>query len=61
MKEKKIIDKMYEISYLCDECNTELIFTGDILLSFPPQYVHICNKCKTTKNLDKIYPCISSK
>lgn len=32
--------------------------TGRVLLSNPPQYVHICPKCNKEYHLDNVYPCL---
>ena len=37
--------KAFEVKQYCDACGEELTFTGQRLLSNPPKYVHICNKC----------------
>lgn len=47
--------------YVCDngECaSVEVEFTGRILMSHPPQYVHQCPICKRQYNLTKKYPLI---
>ncbi len=47
--------------YICDdgECTgAEISFTGQILPSFPPQYVHKCLICERQYNLTKKYPLI---
>jgi DNA-directed RNA polymerase subunit RPC12/RpoP len=53
-----------ELHYYCDDCKTEIKFDletdtlGRVLLSNPPQYVHICPKCNKKYHLDTVYPCI---
>ena len=59
--EKQIEMKSFEIHKYCDKCGTELKFTGEILLSNPEKYVHICEKCKNYEWLPKKYPCIEYK
>ena len=53
--------KTIEVRQYCDKCGTELTFTGEVLLSNPLKYVHICEKCKNYKWLPKSYPCIEYK
>jgi hypothetical protein len=55
---KKVYKQPVELHYYCDKCNTELKFTGEVLLSNPEKYVHICSNCNKTEWLDKSYPCI---
>lgn len=59
--EKQIEMKSFEVHKYCDKCGTELTFTGEILLSNPEKYVHICEKCKNYEWLPKKYPCIEYK
>ena len=47
-----------ELHYHCDECNTEVEFTGNVLMSSPPKYVHKCPNCNEEIWLEKSYPCI---
>ena len=59
---------MEEISYLkpimvkmkCDKCGEGYMKRIDstVLLSSPPQYEHICDKCGFRANYFKSYPCI---
>lgn len=59
--EKQIEMKSFEVHKYCDKCGTELTFTGEVLLSNPAKYVHICEKCKNYEWLPKSYPCIEYK
>jgi len=59
--EKQTEVKSYEVHQYCDKCGEELTFTGEILLSNPEKYVHICEKCKNYEWLSKKYPCIEYK
>lgn len=59
--EKQTEVKSYEVHQYCDKCGEELTFTGEILLSNPEKYVHICEKCKNYEWLPKKYPCIEYK
>ena len=34
-----------ELHYHCDKCNTEVEFTGNVLMSNPAKYVHKCPNC----------------
>lgn len=41
----------------CDACGGTLVFTGEVLLSSPPQFPHKCDKCGIVRNvLDRPYP-----
>ena len=46
MSEIKIAVKPFKRVYLCDKCDTPVEFTGMVLTSCPPQYPHLCPKCK---------------
>lgn len=59
--EKQTEVKSYEVHQYCDKCGEELTFTGEVLLSNPAKYVHICEKCKNYEWLPKKYPCIEYK
>ena len=59
--EKQTEVKSYEVHQYCDKCGEELTFTGEVLLSNPEKYVHICEKCKNYEWLPKKYPCIEYK
>lgn len=60
MAEKEIEVKTFRIHYYCDECEDgELLPTGMLLSSWPPQFPHACNKCAANKIFsDKRYPII---
>ncbi len=60
-KETEIKIKHFELNQYCDACGEELEFTGEVLLSNPPKYVHKCEKCGNTVWLDKKYPCIEER
>ena len=59
--EKQTEVKSYEVHQYCDKCGEELTFTGEVLLSNPEKYVHICEKCKNYEWLPKKYPSIEYK
>lgn len=40
----------------CDECDIQLHATGQITLSRPPTYIHVCYKCGKHYYLDQTYP-----
>lgn len=40
----------------CRDCDVELQFTGEVLDSYPPQYVHYCWQCEKEFYLSKRYP-----
>ena len=58
---KEVEVKPVEVRQYCDKCGTELIFTGEVLLSYPEKYVHKCEKCGNTEWFPKSYPCIEYK
>lgn len=59
---------MEEISYLkpvmvkmkCDKCGEGYMKRSDntVLLSNPPKYNHVCDKCGNRTRYTKSYPCI---
>lgn len=53
--------KTIKVRQYCDKCGGELIFTGEVLLSYPEKYVHKCEKCGHTEWFPKSYPCIEYK
>ena len=53
--------KAFEVKQYCDACGDELTFTGEVLLSNPPKYVHICDKCGKKFTFSQSYPCIEHK
>lgn len=58
--EKQIEVKQVKVKYTCDNCGEgEMLPTGYVLASCPPQYPHTCsNKCGYCKNFKKKYPSI---
>lgn len=50
--------KVYQDRLYCPACETEMKFTGAVLLSNPAQYEHKCPKCEKRLNVSKSYPCI---
>ena len=46
-KEKKIKRKYYAKPW-CDDCDIELADTGQVLCSYPVQYVYYCPICNKT-------------
>lgn len=49
----KVNTFMYEA--FC-ECGGQMIFTGKVFFSSPPQYEHRCPRCKKHERLKKKYP-----
>lgn len=42
---------------MCEKCDGEMRPTGRCLMTYPPQYVHMCDKCACTVNVNnKTYP-----
>ncbi len=53
--------KVYKTTYMCDRdgCFGSMIHNGDALLSYPPKFIHICNKCGSANTFDRCYPTIT--
>lgn len=47
----------YGVKYMCDDCGNEMHYTGQMLMSSPPQFVHACF-CGVQKNLNDKYPVV---
>jgi hypothetical protein len=45
----------YEIAYRCKQCDELMRYTGESLMSNPPQYVHNCTNGHR-EHLRKMYP-----
>lgn len=58
IKEKRTKLIPYRVKRICPECNEELEYTNNVLLSSPPKYKHKCKKCNYEEYLDKEYPYI---
>lgn len=63
MTEKRVELRTFEVHLICDKCGEgEMLPTGIVALSLPPQYPHECNKCSYRLNIrGKHYPCIEYK
>jgi len=61
--EREIKVKSYKVKYVCDddECKHDVVFTGEVLTSFPPLYIHKCESCGKKYNLRRSYPYITTK
>lgn len=57
MKEIKNPIREYVVHAMC-ECGGEFVPDGMVLMSSPPQYPHICNKCGASVTFNKKYPSI---
>ena len=58
------MEKLYPVNtYLmrmsCDKCGGNMEFTGTTHPTNPPQFLHMCDKCKDTKLYSKQYPGIT--
>lgn len=53
--------KVYEVKHYCDKCHVPTYFSGQVFMTAPAQYQHICPNCKTNHNLSKSYPSIEYK
>ena len=57
--EKEYLKQPIEVKLFCDYCGEEMEATGEVLLTYPPQYVHVCPKCNAKQNIrNKQYPYI---
>lgn len=58
--ESRFEAKTYVVKYFCEPCSRkgggEFIYSGRTMLTSPPQYQHVCNRCGETKLLLKQYP-----
>ncbi len=55
--EKHIEVKVQQVKYICDYCGKgEMKHTGETLLSYPPQHIHICDNCGRGGRYSCIYP-----
>lgn len=60
MIEKKVPCKVYVKHAMC-ECGGELKCDTEcnvMLVIYPPQYLHVCERCGKQENLLKVYPCV---
>jgi hypothetical protein len=50
---KRVEVKTYQETLICDECpgEIEMLATVMCLYSHPPQYPHVCPKCRTAVNV----------
>lgn len=57
MKVKRTeIKKLFWETAICEECDTEMVGTGNYLASFPPEYELICPKCGKTEFVSEKFP-----
>lgn len=56
MPEVKKAVKTIMVYKYCDRCGEEMHFTGQTLLSSPPQHIHVCEKCGYTDTCPNVYP-----
>lgn len=56
--ERKEEVKSYTVRMYC-KCNGEMIPTGEVLMSYPPKYPHLCNSCGVKQTFDRKYPYVS--
>ena len=56
-KIKEVAVVPYQSKAYC-ECGEELKYKGSQKMCNPPLYIHHCEKCGKTENLDKVYPCL---
>lgn len=60
-KESRI--ESWSVKYFCDEekCKGVVVFTGEVLTSYPPIYIHKCEDCGKQYKLRISYPYIRNK
>ncbi len=52
--------RVLRTTQVCDACKGgEMVFSGYVLTSNPPQYGHCCESCKHECAFDKKYPVIT--
>lgn len=57
--EKEYLKQPIEVKLFCDECGEEMQYSeGNVLLSYPPKYLHICTKCGHKSHQTRTYPYI---
>jgi hypothetical protein len=57
MGEQRYELKPFGVRYVC-KCGNEMEYTGQMLMSDPPQFVHLCNECNSKENLREKYPTV---
>lgn len=58
MRTQEFKVEAYGKKLLCEICDGEMIYTGKMLLSEPPQLEHKCNSCKAISNESEKYPAV---
>lgn len=57
MKIEKVEMITYKVKAKCEKCGEGYMQSrGEALLSYPPQYIHKCNKCGYEAYYREIYP-----
>lgn len=58
--ESKFEVKTFIVKYFCEPCATkgggEYKYTGRTMLTSPPKFQHVCDRCGERKLLSKQYP-----
>lgn len=44
------------VTKLCDKCNEAMVFSGQVLTTYPGQYPHYCSKCGNKQTYFQVYP-----
>lgn len=57
MKEERFELKPFGVRYICN-CGGEMVPTGQMLMSNPPQFPHECKECGESVNLIEKYPTV---
>ncbi len=57
--ERKVKVETFRVDYECDKChNGNMVPTGNCLMSYPPQHVHVCDNCGYCENFLVSYPAV---
>lgn len=56
MIEKRVEVKTYIVKAICENCDGEYVYNGNVLTTYPAQYGHTCQKCGHHITLDCCYP-----
>ena len=60
--EKRVLVDTFKVRLFCDDCDGDMVATGEALMSNPAQYIHVCKNCgKVVRVRGKKYPFIEYK
>ena len=55
IKKENIKVEVFQVHTKCG-CGGNMLFNGNVLMSYPAKYSHTCDRCGTTKSLWEKYP-----